>query len=165
MADHLSPEKRSENMRAIKSKNTTCEMILRKALWREGLRGYRTHYSALPGKPDVAFTKQKVAVFVDGCFWHGCPNCCLMPQTNSSYWVQKIDRNVARSKWVATKLKEMGWTVIRLWEHEVLKNTDYCVCLIRKTLKVATQEAASPDKQNVIRKDKVIVPQEGLFTL
>lgn len=135
MADCFSPEKRSENMRAIKSENTSCEVLLRRTLWKEGIRGYRIHRRDLPGKPDIAFSRQKVAVFVDGCFWHGCPRCFRMPQTNTSYWKNKIERNVVGALAATEKLREMGWKVIRLWEHDVLKNLDSCVQLIKEALR------------------------------
>lgn len=92
------------------------------------------HFAKLPGKPDIAFPKHKVAVFVDGCFWHGCTQCCRIPQTNRDYWETKISRNVARAQSVNRTLHEAGWTVWRLWEHEVRTDLPGCVAKIHAAL-------------------------------
>lgn len=140
MADHLTEAKRSENMRAIKSGDTSCELALRKAAWQAGLRGYRVHHRGALGKPDLAYTKHKVAVFVDGCFWHGCPGCSRIPKTNSSYWQAKISRNIARGQKVTSGLNEQGWTVLRFWEHEIQKDLASCVDRIRQALNEKRQD-------------------------
>ena len=120
MTDVLTSEQRSYNMSRIRGKDTVPELLLRKALWSIGLR-YRVHYK-LPGRPDIVFVKHKIAIFVDGCFWHGCPEHGVRPKTNSSFWDKKIQGNIERDKKNQQKLEEMGWTVLRFWEHEIEKN-------------------------------------------
>lgn len=121
---------RSFNMSRIRATNTKPEIILRKLLWLCGLRGYRLH-SRLPGKPDIAFGKRRVAIFVDGCFWHSCPHCSdgRAPKSNTSYWTEKRRMNRERDARNTSKLEADGWTVIRFWEHEV--NSDPVGCALR----------------------------------
>jgi len=133
VADTFSPKQRSEIMRRVKSKDTSPELKLRRALWHAGLKGYRRG-TDLPGKPDIVFKKAKVAVFVDGCFWHKCPKCFRMPSSNQAYWERKINRNVERDKKVNAELENLGWTVVRIWEHE-LKDIDSVVETLRKLVK------------------------------
>ena len=121
MADRLTPEQRTRNMKAIRSRDTGIEWIVRRLLWSRGVRGYRVH-SKLPGKPDITFTRHKVAVFLDGCFWHGCPRCFRLPATNTAYWDEKISRNRERDSAVQRELTLAGWEVLRFWEHEVKEN-------------------------------------------
>lgn len=108
-------------MKAIRSRDTRIELIVRRLLWSRGIRGYRVH-SKLPGKPDITFTRQRVAVFLDGCFWHGCPKCFRLPATNTGYWDDKISRNRERDSAVQRELTLAGWKVLRFWEHEVKDN-------------------------------------------
>ena len=116
--DVHSKEKRSYNMSRIRGKNTTPEIALRKALWALGLR-YRLHYK-LPGKPDIVFVSKKIAIFVDGCFWHGCPAHSTKPKTNSIFWETKLQGNMERDRKNEQLLKKAGWKVFRFWEHEIL---------------------------------------------
>lgn len=118
MADVLTKKQRSFNMSMIKGKNTQPEIILRRIISAAGLRGYRLNYK-LPGKPDIVFTKRKIAIFIDGCFWHKCSRCFIKPRTNAKFWNKKIDSNVQRDKVVSTELKSKGWKVLRIWEHEL----------------------------------------------
>ncbi len=120
MADDRTQTQRSETMRRVRSKDTSCEVLLRSELHRRGLR-YRLHTN-LPGKPDIVFVSARVAVFVDGCFWHGCPEHCRMPATNREYWERKIARNRERGGTVTAALSNAGWVVIRLWEHEIRRS-------------------------------------------
>ncbi len=122
----LVDEKRSRNMAAIRSRNTSIEIRFRKALWASGIRGYRLHY-LLPGKPDIVFTRKRLAIFIDGCFWHWCPQCFRMPKTHREYWEPKICRNVARDEDINQQLQQNGWTVIRFWEHEIKHDLTECV--------------------------------------
>lgn len=115
------PVQRSRTMRAVPSKNTSAELALRKALSTEGIRGYRLHGKDIPGNPDVVFRKKRVVVFVDGCFWHGCPKCHREPSTNQTYWKMKVQRNRDRDATVTQKCIDAGWRVVRVWEHDVLK--------------------------------------------
>lgn len=114
------------SMRANRSSETGPERALRKALWAEGLRGYRKNVASLPGKPDIVFTKRRVCVFVNGCFWHGCPKCSqvrnLKPTNNADYWSEKVMRTVARDEKHVQELEEAAWCVITVWECEVKAN-------------------------------------------
>ncbi|MCE0485435.1 very short patch repair endonuclease [Ornithinimicrobium sp. EGI L100131] len=110
-------------MRANRSRDTTPEIALRRALHRRGLR-YRVNMrpiKAVRRTADVVFPRCKIAVFVDGCFWHGCPDHYRAPSTNEGYWAAKLSRNVARDAQVNGLLRDHGWTVVRVWEHEPLE--------------------------------------------
>lgn len=107
-------------MRATRQYDTACEMALRSRLHRKGLR-YRLHKHVIPGTRrtvDIAFPKEKIAVFVDGCFWHGCPLHGTTPKTNTKWWREKIETNRQRDLDTNQKLHTIGWHVIRIWEHE-----------------------------------------------
>lgn len=123
MADVLSDEQRKLNMSRIRGKNTTPEIKFRKILYARGFRGYRIHPD-LPGKPDIAFTRYKLAIFIDGCFWHRCPVDFKEPETRKDFWVKKINSNVERDQKVNLELQSMGWTVLRIWEHEIRKDPE-----------------------------------------
>lgn len=97
--------------------STGPELALRRELHRRGLR-FRINHPVLPGRPDVAFTRAKVAVFVDGCFWHRCPEHGTSPRHNGDWWRDKLDRNVARDRAKDAALADLGWTVLHVWEHE-----------------------------------------------
>ena len=107
-------------------------MRLRKCAWKAGLR-YRLNYK-LPGKPDLVFVSAKVAVFVDGCFWHGCQKHSAIPQTNRAFWKKKIVRNMERDREVTEELIGLGWIVLRFWEHQVKDNPDECISKIKESL-------------------------------
>ena len=96
---------------------TKPELALRRELHRRGLR-YRVNHPTLPGRPDIAFTRVKIAVFVDGCFWHSCPAHGTVPRNNRDWWQAKLDRNVARDRAKDSALDDLGWTVLHVWEHE-----------------------------------------------
>lgn len=104
-------------MSQIRGRDTKPELILRRALWSAGLR-YRLHLR-VTGRPDIAFPRSRVAVFCDGCFWHGCPDHSVNPKTNVTFWKTKIGKNRVRDEWVAAELRAEGWTVIRFWEHDI----------------------------------------------
>jgi len=121
-----------KTMSAVKSVNTAPEVLLRKTLWRMGLR-YRLHVKTLPGKPDIVFAKSKVAVFVDGDFWHGRQwrlrgYKSLESQfdgvSNKPYWVEKITRNMARDRKVGAQLRKLGWRIVRIWESDLKKDVE-----------------------------------------
>ena len=128
---------RSENMRRIRSKNTKIEIALRKALWHKGYR-YRKNYEALPGKPDIVLTKQKIAIFCDSEFFHGKDWEILKPQLehgkNGEFWIKKISRNRERDDEVNKQLLFLGWTVIRFWGKDIMKNTDECVKVVEEVI-------------------------------
>ncbi len=105
-------------MARVRRSGTAPELLLRQALRRAGLR-YQVGGSALPGSPDIAFRRLRLAVFVDGCFWHGCPRHGTVPKTNTSFWLAKIRRNRHRDRQADRSLKRLGWTVLHVWEHEL----------------------------------------------
>lgn len=137
MADVLTKEQRRRNMQSIRSKNTKIEIILRKALWRCGIR-YRKNYSKIPGKPDIAITKYKIAIFCDSEFFHGKDWEQLKPRLqrgdNGEFWINKIGKNREHDEQVNKKLAFMGWTVIRFWGDDIKKNTDDCIRVIEETI-------------------------------
>jgi DNA mismatch endonuclease, patch repair protein len=116
LVDKISKKERSKVMSAIRSTNTKPELKLRKALFTKGYR-YRIHYGK--SKIDIAFPPKKIAIFVDGCFWHGCPLHSHVPQTNVEYWRPKLQRNKERDLAVNACLQNDGWLVLRFWEHEL----------------------------------------------
>lgn len=120
MADHLTKIERSKNMAAIKSKNTSPEIAIRKILHSEGFR-YRLHDKKLPGKPDLVFKKYRTVIFVHGCFWHQHKNCkrANIPKSNVDYWITKISKNVQRDKGHLKELRKKGWRVLTVWECQV----------------------------------------------
>ena len=128
MADDLTPEQRRRNMQAIRSKDTTIELMLRKALWAKGVR-YRKNYKKLNGKPDIAITKHKIAVFCDSDYWHGYDweNRNQRIKSNRDYWVPKIERNMKRDQEVTEALQNEGWMVLRFWEWQIRKHLSECV--------------------------------------
>ncbi|WP_217179803.1 very short patch repair endonuclease [Streptomyces sp. AC495_CC817] len=111
---------RRRNMQAIRSRDTTPERLIRQLLHAQGLR-YRVAARPLPNlrrTADMVFRPTKVAVFIDGCYWHGCPEHYVPPKTNQGYWSDKVARNMARDRDTDQRLTEAGWTVLRFWEHE-----------------------------------------------
>ena len=135
MADDLTPEQRHKNMQAIKSSDTTIELILRKALWAKGIR-YRKNYKALIGKPDIAITKYKIAVFCDSDYWHGYDweNRKKDFKSNQEFWIPKIERNIQRDLEVTEHLQSEGWTVLRFWGKDVKKHLEECVHTIMEAI-------------------------------
>ena len=133
MTDVLTQEQRKFNMSRIRGKNTGPEVKLRKLLYGQGIRGYRVHYK-LHGKPDIVFTKKKIAIFIDGCFWHKCPVCFQEPETRKEFWMKKIHSNVERDKKINEILLKDRWKVIRIWEHEIRKNPEQVIDLIASLL-------------------------------
>ena len=120
MADSLTPLQRSMAMAAIKSKgNASTEKRLARMFRAAGISGWRRNQPIL-GRPDFVFRECRVVVFVDGCFWHGCPRCYLRPKSNTAYWDQKIARNRRRDRKVTRGLNARGWTVLRIWEHSLV---------------------------------------------
>ena len=106
-------------MARIKGKNTKPEITIRKLVWETGKR-YRIHSKKIYGTPDISNKKKKVAVFIDGCFWHGCPNCYREPTTNVKFWRNKIKTNKMRRKKVRKKLQSTKWQVLEFWEHDIV---------------------------------------------
>lgn len=135
--DNLTKEQRHKNMKSIKSKDTSIETKLRKALWEKGYR-YRKNYKELPGKPDIVLTKYKIAIFCDGEFFHGKDWEILKPRLengdNSEYWVKKIARNIERDEKVDKQLLFLGWTVIRFWGKDIKRDVNECVKVIEECI-------------------------------
>jgi len=120
-------------MSSIRGKNTKPEMIIRKMLW-EGGKRYRIHDSSVFGTPDISNKRKNVAVFIDGCFWHGCKRCYKEPKSNTEFWRKKIIRNKKRRKLVKSKLRREGITILQFWEHQVLANPQMVTQKISKHL-------------------------------
>ena len=137
MSDVLTREQRHKNMQHISSKNTKIEVILRKALWHAGIR-YRKNYKDLPGKPDIAITKYKIAIFCDGEFFHGYDwdeqRPRIMKGDNGQYWVDKIEKNMERHIEKDQELEIMGWYVIHFWGREIREKTDECVKTVKEVI-------------------------------
>lgn len=140
--DDLTPEQRKKNMRAIRSKDTTIELALRKALWQRGIR-YRKNYKGLLGKPDIVITKYRIAVFCDSDFWHGYDweNRKARIKSNQDYWTPKIERNMKRDREVTATLVEQGWIVLRFWEHTIRKELEECVEDIQEAVEIRKEIA------------------------
>jgi DNA mismatch endonuclease, patch repair protein len=123
------------SMQANRAKDTKPELQLRKSLWSCGFRGYRLHSKTVPGRPDISFGKQKVAVFVHGCFWHRCPKCRFaIPRNNRKFWITKFRRNRARDKRKRHALEQLGWQVRELWECEIQNSMVKCLQSISRSL-------------------------------
>lgn len=115
-----SSDKISYIMSTIKQKNTKPEMAIRRALFALGIKGYRLHLSKIPGKPDLAFVSKKLAIFIHGCFWHRCPYCNLpTPKSNTTYWLEKFEKNVSRDGKKIQALKELNWDIVVIWECQI----------------------------------------------
>lgn len=125
---------RSKLMSRIKSKGTSPEIALRKALWYSGMR-YRVQYGK--EKIDIAFPGKKVAVFVDGCFWHSCPVHGHIPKSNLGYWKPKLERNVQRAEAKDARLAESGWAALHFWEHDVKSDPKKCAAEVIDMLYVS----------------------------
>ena len=137
MADTLTPEQRRKNMQHIRSQDTRIEICLRRALWAKGYR-YRKNCRELPGKPDIAIGRYKIAIFCDGEFFHGKDWEVLKPRlekgNNGQFWISKISRNRQRDDEVNKRLLFMGWTVIRFWGMEINKDVELCVKVVEETI-------------------------------
>jgi len=137
MADIFTKDKRSWVMSRIRSQETKPEIILldivRKNFLKKGLR-YRKNYRKVLGKPDISFTRQKVAVFLDGDFWHGYKYKDWIEKKPRKYWQGKIKRNIKRDKIINRTLREQGWKVLRFWEHEIKKNPEKAIEKIKNSL-------------------------------
>lgn len=134
--DNHSPEQRHKNMKAIKSKDTKIEVMLRKELWSRDLH-YQKNSKKVFGKPDIVFIGKKVAVFCDSEFWHGYDwdNKKKEFKSHQDFWIPKIERNIARDKEVNDQLKRTGWTVLRFWGNDIKKNLQACADKIERTVK------------------------------
>ncbi|MCX6896366.1 MAG: very short patch repair endonuclease [Verrucomicrobia bacterium] len=124
MSDIFTKAKRSEVMSRIRGRgNKATELALAKLFRRHKITGWRRNQKIF-GKPDFVFSKLKLAVFVDGCFWHGCPRHGTQPKGNAAFWRRKISRNQSRDKEVSRTLRKLGWRVLRIWEHELARKNE-----------------------------------------
>lgn len=134
---------RSANMRAIRSRgNRSTEWRLRSYLIRSGLRGWKVHSNEFLGTPDFAFPNSRVLIFIDGCYWHGCPKCGHIPKTNLPYWTAKIGRNKTRDKKYSRELSKQGFKVIRIWECALKKDPERCLRRILVSVQGAGEETS-----------------------
>ena len=136
--DVLTVEQRKENMQHIRSKDTSIEVALRKALWHKGYR-YRKNYKKLPGSPDIVFAKHRIAIFCDSEFFHGkdwwdVKRPKILNSKNSDYWINKIEQNMQRDIENDQRLLLLGWTVIHFWGQEILKDINECIKVIEETI-------------------------------
>lgn len=135
--DRLTPEQRHKNMSNIKSKDTSIELLLRKALWKKGIR-YRKNYKKIPGTPDIAITQYKIAIFCDSEFFHGKDWEVLRPKlekgSNTDFWIKKIGKNIEHDNEINKELNFLGWTVIRFWGNDIKKKTDECIKVIEEVI-------------------------------
>jgi DNA mismatch endonuclease (patch repair protein) len=139
MPDVFSKAKRSEVMSRIRGRgNKETELVLAKLLRVHGVTGWRRH-ETLFGRPDFTFRRTRVVVFVDGCFWHGCPKHSNMPVNNRSFWQMKFSKNKARDRLVNQTLRKNGWRVIRIWEHDLTKRGEICIARIRSALEAMSE--------------------------
>src|ERR1700694_767253 len=127
---------RTRNMRAIRSLgNKTTERRLVSLLKQHHIRGWRLHPPNIAGKPDLVIQKARITIFVDGCFWHGCPQCGHIPATNRAYWTAKLARNTRRDREMSKTLKALGYRVIRVWECQLRATPERCLKRIQRELR------------------------------
>lgn len=134
MPDVFTKAKRSEVMSRIRGRgNKDTELVLAKLLRIHGIAGWRRH-QPLFGRPDFIFRRERIAIFVDGCFWHGCPKHSTMPINNREFWEKKLAANMLRDRLVTKALRKQGWIVMRIWEHDLSKEPTACVRRIKSTI-------------------------------
>lgn len=119
MTDRFNRATRSRIMSTVRNKNTRLENSLVSILEEAGITGFERYAKGLPGTPDIAFIQKKIAVFLDSCFWHGCPKHLRRPSSNKPYWEAKIEKNIKRDARQRTALRRLGWSVLRIWEHDL----------------------------------------------
>ena len=130
----------TKTMKGNKKTGTKPELLLRKALWSSGIRGYRLHCKELPGKPDLCFRGKKLVVFVHGCYWHRCPSCAIAaPRHNEGYWSAKLQGNQDRDVRNKVSLEAQGWSVLTLWECEIKREIDSCVRKVQQAINDSRQ--------------------------
>jgi len=138
--DTFSKKKRSSIMRAVRSRgNKSTDIVFRKALKKAGITGWRSGLR-MKYSPDYVFPKKRIAIFLDGCFWHGCKQHLRLPKTNRAYWKKKIASNAARDKLALTELKRGGWKVIRFWEHSITNRDALASSLAELSKKISRKK-------------------------
>lgn len=143
---------RSEQMARIKGSNTKPELLLRSELWKHGLR-YRLDAKVPVGRPDLVFPRQRIAIFIDGCFWHGCPIHYVRPRSRHDFWARKLGANVERDRRHTLTLESQGWVVLRFWEHEVTDALEMAVERIAAA--VQTRPRCTEPQWRVTRVDSI----------
>ena len=134
----------SKVMSANKAKNTKPEIMLRKSLWGKGYKGYRLNWKRVPGRPDIAYPGKKIAIFVNGCYWHRCSKCDLpIPKTNTEFWKDKFDKNVKRDKKKSDELLSLDWIVLVFWECDIKSNISNSIQKIKKVLDALEKESTT----------------------
>jgi len=137
----------SKNLSAVRGHNNrTTEVRFRLALVRARIRGWKLRPGGLPGNPDFVFFKRSIVVFVDGCFWHGCPRCAHIPKTNSSFWRAKIRRNIERDRKNGRKLRAGHFRVVRIWEHQLRNDLAGCVARVTQSVNQKPNRQAKREK-------------------
>jgi DNA mismatch endonuclease (patch repair protein) len=158
--DNLTREQRSRAMARIKRRDTQPELLLRRALWSAGWRGYRVDDGRLPGRPDIAWTRHRVAVFIDGAFWHGHPSA-YTPGQHGIYWDEKVARNCERDRLANAALTAMGWRVLRFWDFDVRKELAACLAEVARTLRAAANPASGSSAQRGAGAGEDVIPHRG----
>ena len=139
LRDNRSPVPLNENVSRVmsrnKARNTKPELSLRRSLYAHGVRGYRLNWKKAPGTPDIAFPGKKIAIFINGCYWHRCPHCELpLPKTNKEFWKEKFDKNIKRDIKKEKELLDLGWIVLVFWECKIKTNMKDCTNKIKAIL-------------------------------
>lgn len=142
MSDTFSREKRTQIMSSIHSTKTSLENLVSSYLWKKGLR-FRRNDKTLYGKPDISVKKYRLVIFIDSCFWHGCPDHCRMPHSNTDYWKRKISRNSQRDVQVTLYYEQRDWRILRVWEHDLVKDLLHTLERIETFFLKAKQESQS----------------------
>lgn len=125
----------SRIMSSIRGRNTKPELIIRKELWNKGIRGYRLHWKKVPGTPDISFPGKKIAIFINGCFWHRCPICNPMyPKSHKEFWKEKFRKNMERDKRKIDLLTADNWKALVIWECEIKNNLIKCINEVEKII-------------------------------
>jgi DNA mismatch endonuclease (patch repair protein) len=143
MPDIVDPRTRSRMMAGIRSRDTGPEILLRGALRRRGLGGYRLHWRGVPGRPDVAYPGRRIAIFVDGAFWHGHPRYFTFGKSGEA-WDAKIRRNMQRDREVDAELFRLGWRSLRVWDFEVLSDADAVAARLAPVIQAAARQTVTP---------------------
>ena len=120
-------------MASVKSSGTTLEQAVARLFRTNKISGFVKNPKNIPGNPDIIFKRLKIAVFIDSCFWHGCPKHFRMPNSNHYYWLNKIGRNIDRDKQISSLLRRQGWSVLRIWEHD-LKKPDNIIAKVKRKI-------------------------------
>ena len=139
LRDNRSPVPLNENVSRVmsrnKARNTKPELNLRRSLYADGVRGYRLNWKKAPGTPDIAFPGKKIAIFINGCYWHRCPHCELpLPKTNKEFWKEKFDKNIKKDIKKEKELLDLGWIVLVFWECKIKTNMKDCTNKIKAIL-------------------------------